>query len=117
MRIQTFMFLGFLWISTTMVCNLCEAQFITEADVEVLQEMTYYRIMDSQGLIAVPIMGLGFFRNLPQLLAFNYGFLTSGFAIMRFFLMCITLGIMWGLIQVFIPAAFSAVGSMLRFFR
>jgi len=117
MRIQTFMFLAFVWVSTTMINRLCEAQFMTYADVEVIQQMTFYRVVDSQGLIGVPIMGVEFFRNLPHLLTFNYGFLTSGFAFMRFFLMCLSVGVAWGLAQTFIPPAFSAVGSLLRFFR
>jgi len=117
MRIHIIMFLGFVWISTTLVCNICEAQFLTNADKQVLQDMTAYRVMDSQGLIGVPIMGVEFFTNLPRFLTFQYGFLTSGFTLIRFFLMCISVGVMWGLIQVFIPAAFSAVGSLLRFFR
>lgn len=114
MRIQIIIALAFIWIVGGIIGDILEGQYIQQADVRVIQDMTSYRILDSQGFMGIPIMGIEFFKELPNLIAFKYDWLTSGFVVIRFIMMCIALGIIYGLAQTFVPVLFNAAGGLLR---
>ena len=110
--------LGFFWIVGQIIGGILEAEFITQADRQVVEDLTYYRVMGFQGTLGIPIMGVEFFKALPELIAFENDWLTSGFAVMRFVMMCVTFGILFGLGQIYGPPLISAGGNVIsRIFR
>lgn len=117
MRVQIIMGLAFIWIVGGIIGAILEGAYIRQADVQVIQEMTYFQVLDSQGLIGIPVMGIEFFKHLPDLIAFKYDWLTSGFLVMRFIMMAVSIGIIYGLAQTFLPGLFGAIGNLLRWNR
>jgi len=118
MRIQWFMGLGYIWLIGNIISNVWYSLILTEENRQLIQDMTYYRVMGFQDAVGIPVMGVKFFSNLPELLDFEYGYLTGGFAYLQILLMIVPLGIIYGLAQTFLPALISAAGSVFgRIFR
>jgi len=117
MRIQIIISLVFIWLVVGIIGNILEGEFVKQQDVEMINEMTSYQILSSQGFMGIPVMGIAFFRELPAFIAFDYDWLTSGFAIIRLLMMAVSLGIIWGLAQTFLPGMFGALGNLLRWNR
>jgi len=117
MRVQIIMGLSFIWIVMGIVGGMLEGEFIKQSQVQVIQDMTYFQVLDSQGMIGIPVMGLEFFKQFPNIISFKYDWMTSGFLITRFIMMCISMGIIYGLAQTFIPGLFGAIGNLLRWNR
>jgi len=109
--------LGFIYILSQYVCLIIEGLYIGSAEVDTINNMTGFNILESQGVLGIPILSWQFFANLPTMIAWDYSFLTGGYAIFRLIMMSVSIGIVWGLIQTFGPAAQGILTSVFRFLR
>ena len=80
--------------------------------------MTAFDILESQGIIGIPVIGWQYFTQLPELLAGNYSFFDGGLYLVRLVVVgVIGVGIAWGLIQTFLPAAQGLISGLFKFSR
>lgn len=118
MSVRWLMGLAFIWIiAHGILGGIISGVYIGEAETDIVNQMAYWEIMESQGIWAIPSVCWQFLRDLPNLLAFNYPFLTGGYAAIRVILGGISVGIVWGLIQTFGPALQGMASSLLRLGR
>lgn len=111
MRMHNIMGLAYIWICGQIIGNAITYGFMDSEVEETIKEMTTFTVFGWQG-IGVPILGIGFSRHLPELITFEYGWLTGGWAFIQLFMSVITLAIIWVLIQTFVPPLISAFSGL-----
>lgn len=96
-----------LWVLATVICCVGEGIYLGEGAVDQINDITGFSYLESQGILGLPMMGATFFINLPKLLSFDYAFFEggAGVQIIRLLFMATSAGFVWGLLQVFLPAA------------
>ena len=118
MSVRWLMGLSLAWIvAHGILGGIISGVYLGDAETNIVNQMAYYNIMESQGIWAIPSICWQFLRDLPNLLSFNYPFLTGGYAIARVVFGAIGIGIVWGLIQTFGPALQGMASSLLRIGR
>ena len=118
MSIRWMMGLMAFYILCQIVCCIGEGIYTGNGVVDEINAMTGYRNMESQGILALPMMGMTFFSNLPKILAFDYSFLEGGvgFQLIRAMGMVMSVGVVFGLLQVFLPAFQGLASRFLKLF-
>lgn len=116
MSIRWMMGLMLMWSLCQLVCCIGEGVYTGENVIDGINDMTGYANLESQGILAIPMMGMTFFSHLPKLLAFDYSFLEggAGYQILRGLCMCMSVGVVFGFLMVFM-SAFQGLAGM--FFR
>ncbi|MDD5095263.1 MAG: hypothetical protein PHV74_12935 [Dehalococcoidia bacterium] len=114
MSVRWIMGLGFIWIMGTILCQILEGQFFTATDAQVINDMSAFRTVEAGGLTGIPLLAGDFFSGLVQVIAWDYSFLEGGFGMIKVFMYGISLGILWGVVQTFAPAATGILSSLLR---
>ena len=72
--------------------------------LDIMKELTGVSISQVGGLGGIISMGLGFFTHgLPKLMSWDYPFFTGSFSIVRWCMMPLSIVVVWGLIQLFLP--------------
>ena len=118
MNVRWMMGLAFIWIvAHGILSGLIAGSYVGADETGIINQMTYYQILDSGGIWAIPALGVQFLKDLPNLISFNYPFLTGGYAIVRVVMACVGVGIVWGLIQTFGPALQGIASNLLRLGR
>ncbi len=118
MSIRWFMGLGFVWIMSQLLCGLIEGTYVGEDEVEIINVITAYKMLESQGFIAIPALGWELFTNLPQLISFDYAVFEGSYSIIRLILVTVFgFGVIWGILQTFGPAMQGLLPAFLRFGR
>lgn len=119
MSVRWLMFLSAIWVVGTLICSIGEGIFEGQPVKDQINDITGYQYLESQGLVGIPLMGATFFSNLPKFLAFDYAFFegSDGFLILRFVFMAISVGVVFGIIQIFLPAMQQLATSFFRLFR
>lgn len=117
MRVQILISLAFVWIVGGIISDIMEGQMLNPESQQVIQDMTAYKILDSQGFMGIPIMGIEFFKEFTNLISFKYDWLTGGFMMFRFIIMCVAMGIIGILGLMFLPGLFTSAGGLIRWFR
>lgn len=104
-----------LWVMATVICSISEGVYTGEGIKDTINGLTGFHYLKSQGILGIPLMGATFFTHLPKLLAFNYSFFegTAGWQILRFLMMSISVGVIFGLFMAF---ANLLMGVASRFF-
>lgn len=119
MSIRWMMGLMLIWTLCQVVCSIGEGIYTGQSTADQINNMTGYRNMESQGILALPMMGMTFFTALPKILAFDYSFFEggAGWMLLRFIGMAVSVGVAYGILQVFLPAFQGIAGSFLKLFR
>jgi len=117
MSVRWLMGAGFMYIMCQMVCLIIESAYIGQTEIDIINDLTALDIIDSAGILALPLLIVHFFSSLPQILSWDYSFFTGGYAIIRVIMMCFTIGITWGVIQTFGPSLYGLVSSLMKFGR
>lgn len=116
MSIRWPMGLMLLWILATVICCVGEGIYNGAGAIDQMNDMTGFSYLESQGILGLPMMGATFFNNLPKLLSFDYEFFEGGTGvhILRLLFMATSFGFIWGLLQVFLPAAQGLLGKLFK---
>ena len=103
MNIRVIWGLVALWVMATVICSISEGIYTGAEISDTINGLTGFHYLESQGILGIPMMGATFFVNLPKLLAFDYAFFegSSGWQILRFLMMGISVGVVFGLFMVF----------------
>lgn len=103
-------------------CAIMASMFLEGAwfgirEMDILNQLTGYSITQA-GDLSVIQLGAGFFTTgLPKMLLWDYPFLQGNLLIVRFLLICLSIGVLWGVFTVLIGAAQSLVQGVLRLFQ
>lgn len=116
MSIRWMIGLFLFWVVAQLICSIGEGLYEGTPVVDQLNDMTAYKSLESQGILALPIMGAAFFSNLPKMLAFDYSFFEAGagFQIIRILFMAVTFGVVYGILQAFWSAFQGIVSGLFR---
>ena len=116
MSIRWPMGLMVLHILATLICCVGESIFTDEPLIELINELTGFTYLSSQGIIGLPMMGAAFFMHLPQTLSFDYSFFEGGLGahVLRLLFMATSFGFIWGFLQVFVPAAQGLLSKLFK---
>lgn len=115
MSVRWLMFLAFVFILADIVSEIGEGSFMATGTADTINTMTAFDILESQGMIGIPIIGWQYFTQIPQLLAGNYSFFTGGLYLVRLLVVgVIGIGIAWGFISTVLPATSNLVTGLFK---
>ena len=117
------MFCYFVFIVGTLLSLAVCGSWLGTEEVDTVKYLTGYTSLElsAAGAWSIPKQFAGFFTHgLPSMLTWNYPFLDSGFgAIFKWvFLYPISIGVVWGLVEVFTPVIqgiFTGIRNLLPF--
>ncbi len=97
------MFMVFAFIGATFISRILEGAYFASTDIEILNQLTVFRDVEILGLFSIPTLNLSFFtQGLPHLLMWDYPFFTGTWAFFRYFLYVLSVGVVWGILIVFV---------------
>ena len=108
--------LSFVWVLGTIVSLIIEGAWLGAEELNLMNSLTGYSVVEMGGITGIPKMAIGFFTHgLPKLISWDYAFFTGDLFILRI-IMAVTFSgaVIWGLIQVFTPVM---QGILSRFIR
>ncbi len=101
--VKFIMFIMFAFIGTTLISRFLEGAYFSSTDIEILNQLTVFRDVQVLGLFSIPTLNLSFFtQGLPHLLMWDYPFFTGTWAMARYFLYVLSVGVVWGILIVFV---------------
>ena len=117
------MFCYFVFIVGQILSLALCGSWLGDSEVSIVQQLTGYSVieLESAGGWAIPKQLAGFFvTGIPSMLSWNYPFLNDGFgAIFKWvFLYPISIGVVWGMVEVFAPviqSIFTGIRNLLPF--
>ena len=100
--------LAFWFIGMTLINRVMEGAFIASADVDWLNALLVFRMVDVWGMFSLPIPNLDFiFVALPRLIQWDYSFFGGNAAIVQYFLYAVSAALAAMLFFATIGAAFN----------
>ena len=103
------MFVAFVFFIGTMCCLVIEGSYIGTGELDLANSLTGYNIIQvsGAGIWSIPKLAWGFMtQGLPKLIFWDFNFFQGGYFIVRLFLiMTLSVGVVWGVIQTFLPVA------------
>lgn len=102
-------FFAFSYVTATLLCLFIEGTYLGESELDVMNALTGMSLLEVSGSGAwtIPrLIGSFFTTGIPRLLLWDYSFLESpeGGLFKWIVLLPLTVGFVWGLAQVFLPA-------------
>lgn len=111
MNVPLMGFIAFLFAGFTALNRILEGQFITTADVSIVNNLTIFRSVELFGGWSVPMPNLEFFKTgIPALIKWDYTFFGGNAGIIQFFLYSISAAVLFGLIIL-------TIGLLYQFFN
>jgi hypothetical protein len=99
----------FVFFIGTLCCLVIEGTYFGAQELSIVNALTGYNIaqVSGAGIWAIPKLAWGFMTTgLPKIMFWDYNFFQGGYWIFRLFLiMTLSVGIVWGVIQTFLPVA------------
>ena len=103
-------FLSFCFVGMTLINRILEGQFITGADVGILNQMSIWGSLNL-GFFSIPVPNVTYIKGLFHLVSWDYSFFGGNAQIIQFFLYTLTfalsvaflliiVGILWNAIRV-----------------
>jgi hypothetical protein len=103
------MFVAFVFFIGTLCCLVIEGSYIGTGELDLANSLTGYNIIQvsGAGIWSIPKLAWGFMTHgLPKLIFWDFNFFQGGYFIVRLFLiMTLSVGVVWGVIQTFLPVA------------
>lgn len=103
------MFVCFVFLIGTLCCLIIEGTYFGSTELGIVNALTGYNTIQvsGAGIWSIPKLAWGFMTSgLPKIIFWDYNFFQGGYWIIRLFLiMTLSVGIVWGVIQTFLPVA------------
>lgn len=116
MSAKLFMFCTFVFILGTIISGIWSGGWLQAGDVTTMNSLMGYNATGAAGTGGMTILSQTskfITVGLPTIFLWNYPFLNGAAAVFKWiFLYPITLGMIWGIAQVFAPALFGIFGSL-----
>ena len=117
MNPKLLMFVSFVFLIGTFCCLVIEGGWFGEGEVGIINSLTGYNIIQvsGAGVWAIPKLAWGFLSNgLPKMILWDYNFFQGGYFFFRIVLiMTLSVGVVWGVIQTFLPVAQGILGRFM----
>ena len=100
------MFCSFVFLVGSLCCLIIEGAYYAQGDLDMLNALTGYNIVQvsGAGIWAIPKLGWGFMiHGLPKLIMWDFSFFTGGWFIFRIFLIgTLSVALVWGVTMAFV---------------
>lgn len=117
MNPKIIMFVSFVFLLGSFCCLFIEGDYIGTGEMDLANQLTGYNTLQvsGAGIWSIPKLAWGFMMHgLPKLLFWDYNFFQGGYFIFRLVLiMTLSVGLVWGVIQTFLPVAQGIVGRFM----
>ena len=101
--VKFIMFMVFAFVGCTLISRMLEGAYFSTTDINIMNQLAVFRDVQILGLFSIPTLNLDFFtQGLPHLLMWDYPFFTGTWNLFRYFLYVLSIGIVWGILVVFI---------------
>lgn len=107
------MFVSFVFFIGSLCCLFIEGHYLGSEQLDLANSLTEYNVVEvsSGGIWSFAQIGSGLIAAIPKMIMWDYNFFTGGYVIFRlFFIMTLSVGVVWGVIQVFITVAQGVIG-------
>ena len=102
MSTKFFSFLAMCWFVSTLICLILEGSYFGSVENSVINNLSVLTTFNIGNLLVVPVFNVNFVNGIVKILLWDYSFYTGGFIIIRWFwLVTLTPGAIWGIIQTF----------------
>jgi len=117
MNPKLIMFVSFVFLIGTLCCLIIEGGWFGDTELSIVNALTGYNTLQvsGAGVWSIPKLAWGFLTNgLPKLLFWDYNFFQGGYFFIRIILiMTLSVGLVWGVIQTFLPLAQGILGRFM----
>jgi len=100
------MYISFAFFIGTLSCLIIEGAYFGAADLDILNALTGYNIIQvsGAGVWSIPKLGWGFMiHGLPKLIFWDFSFFQGGWLIIRLLLIAtLSVGLVWGVTMAFV---------------
>lgn len=117
------MYVTFLWVTTTILGGILEMQYAsTDANQTAINQLIQLKVFEFKELnvlmltIPAPVPNTEFFNGLTQLLTWDFSFLKGNYNIARWFWLIITAGMSFVLVTKVGPVILDVVATLRSFF-
>lgn len=103
MTVNKVIWLAFMWISATIICLTLNGQTIGGSSlIDQINALSSLQIISESNTTIFGIFNnvIAYFSAFFNMLTFNYSFFTGGWVIVRYILLAITIGMVFGLMQI-----------------
>ena len=101
-------FLAFCFVGFTLINRILEGQFITGADVGILNQMSIWGKLDL-GFFSIPVPNVTYIKGLFHLVSWDYSFFGGNAQIIQFFLYSLTFALSIAFLMVVIGMLYNAI--------
>lgn len=101
-------FLSFCFVGFTLINRILEGQFITGADVGILNQMSIWGSLDL-GFFSIPVPNVTYIKGLFHLVSWDYSFFGGNAQIIQFFLYALTFALSIAFLMVVIGMLYNAI--------
>jgi hypothetical protein len=119
MNPKLLMFVSFVFFIGTLSCLIIEGGYFGEGEISIANSLTGYNIIQisGAGVWSIAKIGWGFVTHgIPKLIFWDFNYFQGGYWIVRMFLiMTLSVGIVWGIIQTFLPVAQGILSRFIGF--
>ncbi len=109
MNPKLIMFVSFIFLLGTFICLIIDSTYFGDRELDIVNSLTGYNTVQisGAGIWMIPKLAWGFLiHGLPNLLLWQYSFFEGGYFIIRLVLiMTLSVGLVWGVVQTFLPVA------------
>lgn len=104
MRPQLIMYLAFCMILGNLLCLMMDGAWLGSADITLMQYLTGMNNLQTASWTAIFTVPFAFFTHgLPRLILWDFSFFYGSWEIIRWILMAISIGTIWGIAEMFFP--------------
>jgi len=109
MNPKLIMFVSFVFLIGTFTCLIIEGAYFGTEELDIVNSLTGFNIIQvsGAGVWTIPKLAYGFMTTgLPKLIFWDYNFFHGAYFFFRLLLiMTLSMGVVWGVIQTFLPVA------------
>jgi hypothetical protein len=102
MNVKLLMIAFFAFVAATFCARLMGGAWFSTSDTDVMNSLTVFKDVEIFGTFSVPTINIDFLTTgLPKLVSWDYPFFGGQMEIFKYFLYCLSIGIVWTLVAMF----------------
>jgi hypothetical protein len=113
MNPKILMFVAFVFFIGSLCCLFIEGDFIGTDQISLANSLTGYDVVEISGggVWSFAKIGTALLSAIPKMIMWDYNFFTGGYFVFRLlFIMVLSTGVVWGIIQIFVTVAQGIIG-------
>lgn len=102
MNVKLLMIAFFAFVAATFCSRLMGGAWFSATDTSTMNSLTVIKTVEVFNLFSIPTVNLDFITiGLPKLVSWDYPFFGGQAAIFKYFLYCLSIGIVWTILALF----------------